>query len=70
MHLKLSEGQEESKVTAEVTALVESGWGLDEEQLGVRKTYHFKTYTKIMVSGSTSHYSQSETCRTCIRVSV
>ena len=70
MQLKLSEGQDESKVTAEVTALVESGWNLDEEQIGVRKTYHFKTYTKVMVSGSTSHYGQSYICRICIIVLV
>jgi 4a-hydroxytetrahydrobiopterin dehydratase len=59
MQLKFSKGQDESKVTADVNALVESGWELDEEQIGVQKTYHFKTYTKVMVGDSTNYHGLS-----------
>ena len=38
MQPKFSEGQDESKVTIELNALIESGWKLDEEQIGVEKT--------------------------------
>ena len=48
---KLSEGQEESRVMAEAKALLENGWILDDEEVGVKKTYHFKTYTKALVFG-------------------
>ena len=51
MQPKLSEGQDESKVMAEAKALLENGWTLDDEEVGVRKTYHFKTYTKALVFG-------------------
>ena len=51
MHPKLSEGQEESRVIAEAKALLENGWILDDEEAGVKKTYHFKTYTKALVIG-------------------
>lgn len=52
MQPKFSEGQEESKMMAELMALVENGWTLDAEQIGVRKTYHFKLYTKVLVGDS------------------
>ncbi|KAL2056471.1 hypothetical protein ABVK25_003495 [Lepraria finkii] len=48
MQPKFSEGQDESKVMAELEALVEGGWKLDEEQIGIQRTYHFKTYTKVL----------------------
>lgn len=35
---------------AELDALLENGWKLDEEQIRLEKTYHFKTYTKVAVS--------------------
>lgn len=57
MQPKFSEGQDESKVMAELEALVESGWKLDEEQIGVQRTYHFKTYTKVLVGDSTNCHS-------------
>ena len=47
----LSKGQDESKVIAEAKTLFESGWNLDEEEMGVKKTYYFKTYTKALVGG-------------------
>jgi hypothetical protein len=37
-----SEGQEESRVMAELNAFVNNGWELDEEQIGIQKTY--RTY--------------------------
>lgn len=51
MHPKLSEGQEESRVIAEAKALLENGWILDDEEVGVKKTYYFKTYIKALVIG-------------------
>ena len=52
MQPKLSEGQDESRVMAEAKALLEDGWILDNEERGVKKTYHFKTYTKALVFGA------------------
>ena len=49
MQLKISHGQDESKIATKVNALIDSGWKLDEEQMSVQKTYYFKTYTKVMV---------------------
>lgn len=49
MQPKITEGQDESKVMAEAKALLDSGWTLDEEEMGVKKTYYFKTYTKALV---------------------
>lgn len=45
----ISEGQDEGKVVAEADALLVHGWKLDEEQIGLIKTYYFKTYTKALV---------------------
>ena len=36
-------------MSAELNALVEDGWRLDDERMGIRKTYYLKTYTKVMV---------------------
>jgi len=49
MQPKITEGQDESKLMAEAKALLDSGWALDEEEMGVKKTYYFKTYTKALV---------------------
>ena len=51
MQPKLSERQDESSVMAEAKALLENGWIMDDEEVGVKKTYHFKTYTKALVFG-------------------
>ncbi len=53
MQPKLSEGQDEQTLIAEANALAEKGWDLDDQKMGVQKTYHFKTYTKALVSGGT-----------------
>ena len=49
MDLKFSVGEDGSKSTAETATLLENGWSLDEGQMGVKKTYYFKTYTKCQV---------------------
>ncbi len=51
MQPKFSEGQDKSEITVALNTLIESGWNLDDEQSGVRKTYYLKTYTKVMVGG-------------------
>lgn len=53
MQPKFSEGQEESTVMRKLNALVKNGWELDE-QIGVQKTYHLKTYTKVLVGNVTN----------------
>lgn len=45
-----SEGANEELLMAEMQALSNSDWILDEEQMGITKTYYFKTYTKALVS--------------------
>ena len=51
MQPKITEGQDESKVISEAEALLDNGWTLDDEEMGVKKQYHFKTYTKVLVRG-------------------
>ncbi|KAF2476781.1 transcriptional coactivator/pterin dehydratase [Lindgomyces ingoldianus] len=48
MQPKISEGQDESKVKAELEVLLENGWELNGEQIQLGKTYYFKTYTKVL----------------------
>jgi hypothetical protein len=49
MQPKFSEGQDEAKVMEETRALIKNGWDLDDDGMGIRKTYHFKNYTKALV---------------------
>lgn len=49
MPFKISAGHDEGKVTAEAKTLLENGWKSDEEEMGLQKTYYFKTYTKALV---------------------
>lgn len=49
MQLKVSEGQDTSKVIAETTVLLGKGWALDDEEMGIKRTFYFKTYTKALV---------------------
>lgn len=51
MEPKISEGQDEKGVIAETKVLRENGWRLDDEEMGIKKTYHFETYTKALVIG-------------------
>jgi len=50
MQPKFSEGADESQLMTETETLLEGEWKLDEEQMGVEKTYYFKTYTKALVT--------------------
>lgn len=49
MPFKIGAGQDDEKVTAEAKILLENGWESDEEEMGLQKTYYFKTYTKALV---------------------
>jgi 4a-hydroxytetrahydrobiopterin dehydratase len=46
---KFSPGADESKLMDETSALIDAKWTLDKEQMGLEKTYYFKTYTKALV---------------------
>ncbi|KKZ58441.1 hypothetical protein EMCG_00931 [[Emmonsia] crescens] len=37
---------ETKQLVTETNSLLNSNWSLDEEQMGVKKTFYFKTYTK------------------------
>lgn len=41
---------ETKQLAAETNSLLDSNWSLDEELMGLQKTYYFKTYTKCQVS--------------------
>jgi 4a-hydroxytetrahydrobiopterin dehydratase len=56
MEPKFSDGADQSELKAETEALLEGGWTLDEAQMGVSKTYYFKTYSKCLV-GTTPGYA-------------
>ena len=49
MELHISQGQDENQVKDELQALLRNGWELNEDQ-EIEKTYHFKLYTKVLVS--------------------
>lgn len=49
MPFTISAGQDEGKVTADAETLLGKGWKPDEEEMGLQKTYYFKTYTKALV---------------------
>ena len=49
MQATISKGEDETKVKGEIKALLENGWTLDEENIKISKTYHLKTYTKVLV---------------------
>lgn len=48
MQPKISEGNDENTVLAETEILLQNGWTLDKEEMGIKKRYHFKTYTKAL----------------------
>lgn len=43
------EGANEGLLMTEMQALFKDEWILDEEQMGVTKTYYCKTYTKALI---------------------
>src|SRR5580692_8977146 len=47
---KISVGQDENKVKAELEELVKSGWKLDNDQIQLEKTYYFNSYRNVKVS--------------------
>lgn len=49
MDLNFSAGANPDQLNGEVEALLKDAWELDEERMGLKKTYHFKTYTKCQV---------------------
>ena len=49
MQPKVSEGQDTRKVIAETNVLLGKGWALDDEEMGIKRTFYFKTYTKALV---------------------
>jgi len=66
--MQIAKGQNEQNVRTEVEALLQDGWKLNDKG-ELEKTYHFKTYTKVLVGardlsiipklmclGLTSHY--------------
>jgi predicted DNA-binding ArsR family transcriptional regulator len=57
---KISEGQNDAEMKADLESLIENGWKLNEDQIQLEKTYHFKTYTKVAVSsaGNIHHVSK------------
>ena len=48
----ICEGQDAHKVMTEAEALLERGWKIDDDEMGVEKRYYFKTYSKALVRGS------------------
>lgn len=46
---------DKEQLTGELNALLEKKWVLDEERMGIKKTFYFKTYTKCLVSAFPNH---------------
>ncbi len=42
MDAKFSVGEDESKLMAETKTLLDNGWLMDKDQMGVEKTYYFR----------------------------
>lgn len=49
--LQFAEGEDTQQLTRDTEALLQGGWALDTEGMGVTKTFHFKSYFKAVVSG-------------------
>lgn len=49
MQPKFTEGSDERQLMAETKNLLENEWTIDNEQVGFKKTYYFKNYTKAVV---------------------
>lgn len=50
MEPRFSSGADVEQLTEELNGLLEKKWVLDEEQMGIKKTFYFRTYTKCLVS--------------------
>lgn len=49
MQPMIADGEDRDELTKVLPTLLECGWQLDENNSGVRKIYHLKTYTKVLV---------------------
>lgn len=47
--IKYAEGEDVRQLSSEVKALVDNGWRIDEEGVGVKKAFYFKGYFKAVV---------------------
>jgi hypothetical protein len=42
--------EEKTQLIEGLNSLLENGWALDKDKRGVTKMFHFKPYTKVLVS--------------------
>lgn len=47
--IRFAEGEDTEHVTAGLNSLRQRGWQLDNEGIGITKTFYFKTYFKAVV---------------------
>jgi pterin-4a-carbinolamine dehydratase len=52
MQPHFSPGADERQLATEVNALLECKWTMDEDNMGVQKTFNFPTYAKALVTHS------------------
>lgn len=45
-----AEGEDPQQLGSDMAALQQAGWTLDNDGMGVTKTFHFKSYFKAVVS--------------------
>ena len=50
MQLQISQGEDESQLKNEVATLVDNKWKLDQDHMGIQKTFNFPTYAKALAS--------------------
>lgn len=67
--LKICDGEDADRMTKDVESLVNRGWALDDQQIELRKTYHFKTYTKVLVGALLHRDGTAYMSRTSITAS-
>jgi 4a-hydroxytetrahydrobiopterin dehydratase len=48
--LRFAEGEDTQQLKRDAEALLQQGWALDGEGMGITKTFHFKSYFKAVVS--------------------
>ena len=61
IQLQLSSGADEGRLTTEAIALLDCKWALDEDHMGVWKTFDFPTYDKALVILSSQQPSLANT---------
>ena len=50
MQLQISQGEDESQLKTEVATLVDNKWKLDQDHMGIQKTFNSPTYAKALAS--------------------